>query len=272
MVAITKRCMLAVAILLAGCGGSGSDAGVSQSDRNGDPAGSTRYATSQPLVDNSGASAYKVLLMGNSHVAGLYSVLADLLALGQPGKSIDVQLSTSAGFLDERVNDGFSEQLLESEPWTHVILQGQKYSTTGTLTYPTDAAEYWIRGSKEQGATPIMFPEHPQRGNTWEGQTLWDLHSGIAVRENACVAPVGLVWDEVTFRAPSLELHLPDGNHASGTGVLLTALVFYPIITGQPVESLPDLSAFDIDPAAERVMKQAASAVLFNYSACNFEQ
>ena len=55
-------------------------------------------------------------------------------------------------------------------------------------------------------------------------------------------------------------------------GALLTALVFYPIITGQPVESLPDLSAFDIDPVAERIMKEAASAVLFNYSACNFEQ
>jgi hypothetical protein len=54
--------------------------------------------------------------------------------------------------------------------------------------------------------------------------------------------------------------------------VLLTALVFYPIITGQPVESLPDLSAFDIDPAAERIMKQAVTDVLFNYSPCNYEQ
>ena len=272
MVAMKKRCMLAVAILLAGCGGSGSDSGGSSPDDSGDPAGSTRYATSQPLVDNSGASAYKVLLMGNSHAAGLYSVLADLLALGQPGKSIEVQLSTSAGFLDERVNDGFSEQLLESEPWTHVILQGQKYSTTGTLTYPTDGAEYWIRGSKEQGATPIMFPEHPRQGNTWEAKTLWDLHAGIAVRENTCVAPVGLVWDEVRFRDPSLVLHHPDGNHASATGVLLTALVFYPIITGQSVESLPDLSAFDIDPEAERIMKESVSALLFTYSPCSYER
>lgn len=272
MVATKKRCMLAIAVLLAGCGGGGADSGVSSPDDSSDPTGSTRYATSQPLMDNSGASAYKVLLMGNSHAAGLYSVLAELLELGQPGKSIDVQLSTSAGFLDERVNDGFSEQFLESEPWTHVILQGQKYSTTGTLAYPTDAAEYWIRGSKEQGATPIMFPEHPRHGNTWEAKTLWDLHTGIAVRENTCVVPVGLVWDEVMFRAPSLVLHHPDGNHASPTGALLTALVFYPVITGQPVESLPDLSAFDIDPAAEKIMKQAASAVLFNYSACNFEQ
>jgi hypothetical protein len=116
-----------------------------------------------------------------------------------------------------------------------------------------------------------MFPEHPRQGNIWEGQTLWDLHTGIAARENTCVAPVGLVWDEVMFRDPSLVLHHPDGNHASGTGVLLTALVFYPIITGQPVESLPELSAFGIDAAAEQVMKESASALLFAYSPCAFE-
>ena len=266
-----QQCMLAAAILLAGCGGA-SEPGGSSTDPAGDPGASQRYTTSQPLVDNSGAGAYKVLLMGNSHAAGLYSVLRDLLELGQPGKSIDVQLSSSSGFLVDRVNDGFSEQDLEREPWTHVILQAQKYSTTGSLTYPTDAAQYWIRGSKEQGATPIMFPEHPRRGNIWEGKTLWDLHTGIAVRENTCVAPVGLVWDEVIFRDSSLVLHHPDGNHASATGALLTALVFYPIITGQSVESLPELAAFGIDAATEQLMKESVSTMLFIHSPCSFER
>ena len=93
----------------------------------------------------------------------------------------DGLLEASGGFLSDRVTDGVSYRDLEREPWTHVILQGQKYSTTGSYSYRTDAAEYWIRGSKKQGATPIMFPEHPRQGNTWEGQTLWDLHKGIAV-------------------------------------------------------------------------------------------
>jgi hypothetical protein len=270
MNAMKEQCMLAVAILLAGCG-SGSDSGdVSVVETDG-PDGPARYTTSQPLLDNSSASAYKVLLMGNSHAAGLNSVLPDLLALGQPGKPVEMRLSSSSGFLVDRVSDGSSEQDLEREPWTHVILQAQKYSTTGSLSYPTDAAEYWIRGSKEQGATPIMFPEHPRRGNTWEGRTLWELHTGIAMRENTCVAPVGPVWDEVIFRAPSLVLHQPDGNHASQTGALLTALVFYPIITGQPVESLPELSAFGIDAETEQVMKESVSAMLYIHPPCNFE-
>lgn len=265
--------MLLAAVSLASCGGGREpDSGPQSTGDTAGPGLLNRYVESYPLVDNSDASAYKVLLMGNSHASALAPVLAQLLTLGQPGKTTDLQLSSSPGFLDERVSDGVSAQLLESEQWTHVILQGQKYSTTGTLTYPTDAAEYWIRGSKEQGATPIMFPEHPRHGNTWEAKNLWDLHTGIAVRENTCVAPVGLVWDEVKFRDPSLVLHMIDGNHASRTGTLLTALVFYPIITGRPVESLPDLSAFDIDPAAEQIMKEAVSALLFTYSPCSYEQ
>jgi hypothetical protein len=272
MITRNRLFMLLAAVSLASCGGGEEPVSGSQSTGDtADPNLSNRYAESYPLVDNSDASAYKVLLMGNSHASGLYPVLADLLVLGQTDKPVDVQLSSGGGFLAERVNDGTSHRELESEPWTHVILQGQKYSTTGSYSYPTDAAEYWIRGSKQQGATPIMFPEHPREGNTWEGQTLWDLHKGIAIRENTCVAPVGLVWDEVGFRAPSIVLHQSDGNHASRTGLLLTALVFYPIITGQPVESLPELSSFDIDPATEQVMKEAVSSLLYTYAACEFE-
>ena len=272
MIVMKRLFLLVAAVTLSSCGGGSDQAtGSAPAGDTADPGVLSRYTASYPLVDNSDAAAYKVLLMGNSHASGLYPVLADLLALGQPDKRIDVQLSSRGGFLADRVNDGFSHHDLESEPWTHVILQGQKYSTTGSYSYPTDAAEYWIRGSKQQGATPIMFPEHPRKGNTWEGQTLWDLHKGIAVRENTCVAPVGLVWDEVSFRAPSLVLHQSDGNHASKTGSLLTALVFYPIITGQPVESLPELSTFGIGAATEQILKEAVSSLLYTSAPCEFE-
>jgi hypothetical protein len=264
------------AIILVGCGGRGGSHSVAPVTGTGGgssgPGGTITYTTSLPLADNSDAGAYNVLLMGNSHATGLYSTLQRLLILGQPGKSVVVQLSPDAGFLADRVNDGGSEQILESEPWTHVILQGQKYSSTGSATYPTTAAEYWVRGSKEMGATPIMFPEHPRARNNWEGRTLWDLHSGIADRENTCVAPVGLIWDEVIFRDPSLVLHQPDGNHAAEAGFLLTALVFYQIITGLSVESLPELSTFDIDPATEAIMKESVSSLLFLFPPCDYEQ
>lgn len=269
-----KLLMLTGAIFLVGCGGGSGGIPAPMTGGGSGPtgaAGMITYTTSMPLADNSDASAYKVLLVGNSHAASLMATLRQLLILGQPGKSIDVQLSPGTGFLADRVNDGVSEQKLESEQWTHVILQAQKYSSSNTLTYPTTAAEYWIRGSKELGATPIMFPEHPRKDNTWEGQTLWDLHKGIAARENTCVAPVGLVWDEVIFRDPSLVLHQFDGNHASPTGLLLSALVFYQIITGEPVQSLPELSRFNVDLTTEQIMKESVSSLLFVYPPCIYE-
>jgi hypothetical protein len=266
--------MSAVAVLLVGCGGSSGN----QSGGGGvvtvpavSPTDMSRYQTSHPLADNSNSSEYKVLLMGNSHAAGVRPFLKQLLVLGQTNKSITVQTAPGGSFLAERVNDGVSEQTLESEQWTHVILQAQKYSSTGANTYPTTAAEYWIRGSKLLGATPVMFPEHPRRNNDWEGQTLWDLHNGIAARENACVAPVGLVWDAVIFREPALTLHQADGNHVSDTGALLTALVFYQIITGEPVESLPALSNFGIDSTTEQVLKDSVSSLLFTHASCAYE-
>jgi len=267
-----KLLMIAGVVILVGCGGGGgSVSGEPVIVASGDPNDMSRYTTSYPLADNSTSSAYKVLLMGNSHASGLRPILERLLILGQPDKPVDVQLVSRYAFLAERVNDGVSEQKLESEQWTHVVLQAQKYSSTGANTYPTDAAEYWVRGSKELGATPIMFPEHPRRGNSWEGQTLWELHSGIAARENTCVAPVGLVWDEVLFRDPLLVLHQSDGNHASEMGALLTALVFYQIITGQAVESLPALAEFNIDAATEQIMKESVSSLLSVYTPCAFE-
>ncbi len=274
VIAMKKLFLLASALVVVGCGGGGGgggapDAGASEDPT--DPAGTIIDTPSQPLKDNSTAPAYKVLLMGNSHAAALRSTLEYFLVHGQPAKPADVQTAPGVAFLDERRNDGVSEQKLESAPWTHVILQAQKYSTTGASIYPTTAAEYWVRRSKELGATPIMFPEHPRQGNRLEGRTLWDLHTGIAARENACVAPVSLVWDEVIFTDPSLALYQPDGNHASKTGIVLTALVFYSIITGQPVETLPELSELGIDSATELLLKQAVSSLLFVHPPCAFE-
>ena len=225
--------ILGIVILLGGCGGGGG--GNETSLGNSQPAidSTTHYETSQPLADNTSTNSFNVLLMGNSHVRGIRSILETVISHGQPDKAINVQTTPGLRFLSDRVEDGVSEQTLDGELWTHVILQAQKYSSTGTMTYPTTAAEYWIRGAKELGATPVLFPEHPRRGNTWEGQTLYELHWGIAQNENACVAAVGLVWDEVLFRDPALVLHQADGNHASETGLFLSALVFYQIITGQ---------------------------------------
>ncbi len=73
--------------------------------------------------------------------------------------------------------------------------------------YPTDAAEEWIRRVKAQTARPILFPEWPRLGNYEEGQRIHNLHLSISSRESACVAPIGLAWEESLAFDPGLQLH-----------------------------------------------------------------
>jgi hypothetical protein len=265
-----KRIIFASLLLsLTGCGGGGSG-GSDSATRESSSSPSTpspiiSYEVSQPLVNNSGEQSLVVLLMGNSHARGVRSILQTLIGAGQPNKNVTVQNAPGGGFLAERVGDGVSEQSLESRVWTHVVLQAQKYSSSGSVDYPTTAAQHWIRGSKSLGATAILFPEHPRRGNTTEGQTVYNLHYGIAQNENACVAPVGPVWDEALLRAPNLVLHAEDGNHASVTGNFLTALVLYQIITGQLADAIPDITETGIDSGTQKLLRDTVTSVLFLY-------
>ena len=48
--------------------------------------------------------------------------------------------------------------------WSFVVLQAQKYSTSGQFFYPTDGAEALLRIARTQRAVPILFPEWPLRG------------------------------------------------------------------------------------------------------------
>ena len=93
--------------------------------------------------------------------------------------------------LDERLEDKVSRPLLEGGQWTHVILQAQKYSTSGLYTYSTAGAKSWIALAKARGITPVLYPEHPQAGDLSEGMRVFRLHQQIASEQAACVAPIG---------------------------------------------------------------------------------
>ena len=96
--------------------------------------------------------------------------------------------------------------LLRSQNWSFVILQAQKYSTSGQFAYSTEEAKELIRMSRAQHAVPVMFPEWPRR-NVDETQRIYDLHVSIAQAEPACVAPIGQAWDLALARDPTLTLH-----------------------------------------------------------------
>jgi hypothetical protein len=160
-------------------------------------------------------------------------------------------------FLDERLNHAPSMALLRSRPWSAVVLQAQKYSTSGQFGYSTFEAEELVRVSRSVGAVPVLFPEWPRRGVS-ETDRIHDLHESIAAVAPACVAPIGHAWDLAAQRHPFLILHAGDGNHSSPQGAYLAALVLYATLTGASPRQLPDL-ATGIDTGVQQQLRQVAA-------------
>ena len=215
-------------------------------------------------------ASYNLLFMGNSHSSShnLPELVAKLLKAGVPGASVNTTLASGYHFLDERLKHQASTKLFNEGNWSHVILQAQKYSTTGRYFYPTDAAEEWIRRTKAKNAQAVMFPEWPRRGNKEEGQRIHQLHQSIAKAEPACVAPIGLAWENAMQRNPRLKLHASDGNHAAYDGAFLTALVLYGTISQQDPAALPVISGLKLNPDTQAFLKQIAAETLKQHPAC----
>jgi hypothetical protein len=238
------------ALLLAACGGGG---------------GGDQAPNNPPSGPPSATADITLLFMGNSHtsVNNLSGMVAEMVRAARPGKTVASVEAPGWMFLEERLNHAPSVDLLRSQDWSFLVLQAQKYSSSGQFVYSTAEAEAFIRMGREQHAVPIMFPEWPRRGVD-ETQRIYDLHVSIAQRETACVAPIGQAWDLSLARFPSLELHAPDGNHSNPAGAFLAALILFATITGNSPMDVPPLAAqFAVDNGTQAQLREiAAEAVL----------
>jgi len=200
-----------------------------------------------------------VLMMGNSHTSynELPRQLDALLRAGLAGRSVATAEAPGWMFLDQRLADAPSMQLMDSRRWSVVVLQAQKYSSSGQFSYSTREAEELIRKARRAGALPVLFPEWPRRGIA-ETQRIYALHVGIARAEPACVAPIGQAWDLAAQRLPNLALHAADGNHALTAGSYLAALMLYATVTGASPLNLPDVDN-GVEPAVQAQLRQVAA-------------
>lgn len=221
-------------------------------------------------LENTPAADIEVLFIGNSHSAafGLPQMVAQLVELGTD-KSANGFREAGSKFLADRSFNGDTRLAIMSRPWTHVVLQAQKYSTSGQNSYPTEAAQQWIRIVKQQTAIPVLFPEHPRANNLNEGRRVHDLHVSIASLEPACVSPVGLAWDIAIAEYPELILHATDGNHANLKGAFLTAAVFYQVITDELAQDIPASNEINIAEAEQTILKQIATRAVLVNPPCN---
>jgi hypothetical protein len=227
-------------------------------------------AQNRPLISNNLASNYKVLLFGNSHMNSnnLPALLITLLQTGKPGQQASVIVAPGWNFLDTRYKQEESMNLLNNENWSHLVLQGQKYSVSESVSYPTTAARYLVELSKSQQITPILFAEHALRGNFREGEYIYEIMQKIQQQNHACLAPIPHAWRLALTNHPELILHENDGNHASLQGAFLTALVLYEVITASPADQLPFIPGIALPAITQQLLRQQASNSLQQYPAC----
>jgi hypothetical protein len=238
-----RNALVVLALLLAACGGSGD------SQRGG--------ATSGPPAASADIT---LLFMGNSHTSSndLTRMVADMVRAGRPGRTVASVEAPGWMFLEERLHDQPSITLLQSQNWSFVILQAQKYSTSGQVVYSTEEAKELVRMSRTQHAVPIMFPEWPRAGVD-ETQRIFDLHVSIAQAAPACVAPIPQAWDLALAREPSLTLHASDGNHSAPAGAFLAALVLYATITGLSPLDVPPLPQYPVSTSIQATLRGIAA-------------
>ena len=84
-------------------------------------------------VADAAPEEFQVLLIGNSHSSknDLPDLVAKLIEIWHPDASVYVDAAPRWVFIAERIDDKVTQKTLESRQWTHVILQAQKYSSSG---------------------------------------------------------------------------------------------------------------------------------------------
>lgn len=257
-----------VAISTLGCGGSSND--DKNNSPNIQPQSNIVISDNLPIPNNTLVNSYKVLLVGNSHVSAnnLPYLIQVLIKYSKPNSQVLVELAGGAMFLDEKIDDGITLEKINSDAWSHIIFQAQKYSQSGTKVYSTKATEKWLSISKNINATPILFPEHPQRGNPAEAEYVHKIHLGIVNKQKSCIAPIGLGWNQLLAEFPDIELYASDGNHAGYIGSVFTALIFYQVITGELADSLPTIEELLIPEEVQEQLGRVASQILDQHQAC----
>jgi hypothetical protein len=222
------------------------------------------------LIPNTTQEAeYKILIIGNSHGKDIESLLNMLFEYDNVTKNVTIE-SLSGTFLDTIVNHESIVEIVQKGEWTHVILQGQKYSQSQSTLYSTDATITLIMRAKAIGAMPILFPEHPPLKRPYEAEYVQAIHESIATEQSSCVAPVGLTWNQVLSISPDLDVHEPDKNHATPQGALLSSMVLYEVISSEPADLLPFIKALPADSATQALFGQVTSQTINANSPCDF--
>ncbi|TMN91795.1 hypothetical protein CWB72_05995 [Pseudoalteromonas phenolica] len=252
--------------LLTGCGGNGVKDNNQEQNNDERPLSYQSFQSEIPINQN--LEEYKIALIGNSHSYGVSSILKEVVGHYSSNALVELKVLAS-GFTDDLINNKALIDELESGQWSHLVIQGQKYSQSGNYVYPTSATEQFIAMAKSLKIMPILFPEHPQQGDPLEGERVYELHKSIAQNQPSCVAPIGLVWNKAIAQLGSQYFYSPDGNHAAAYGFMSTSLTLAQIITGEIVDSDEQQIINSVPSDVQAELARIVSQTLAENDPCN---
>ncbi|HLW30271.1 MAG TPA: DUF4886 domain-containing protein [Brumimicrobium sp.] len=147
-------------------------------------------------------------------------------------------------------------QMIKSEPWDFVILQGMSYEPLQTehiLTEKTiksgstiiDSIRNYLPNAKIMlfmtwGYKEGIYIEYEHKfiDYTEMQERLQKQYNRFGNIYQVAVAPIGKVWEETRKKYPNFELYSEDDYHQNELGSFLIASTFYSMIYDKPIQDL----------------------------------
>jgi hypothetical protein len=207
----------------------------------------------------------RILFVGDSlvFVNDLPRMLHRMAADDPGGPQIyTAQFGAGGGLLLQFAQDPRLRRLIDSEHWSHVVLQ-ENSNVAGVEDRWRQYAEPAIAEidgwARAQGAAPILFATWAYTHGYVPGDTFDAMQGRIDGEELSVGIPVvrvGDVWGAAMKMTPHPRLHLPDMVHPTAAGTYLAAAVFYRAVTGRP--SAPSTYTAGLPTAQARMLRSLA--------------
>lgn len=245
-----------VTAMMVGCGESSKSSSQGTRSKGTASAKSDHAGKAETSISNraeSPASAnLSILFLGNSHTRPIPALLEKIYGDRQPETKVYFRMASGFGFLDQQAKSQKIRNEITEHKWDFVVLQAQKYSTTGKYDYSIDGAVQLAKLASDNGSQVIMYPEFPRRGED-EYRRIRTKHEQIAEKTEVVIAPIGEAWKKAGDRMGLDLLYNSDGNHASGKGSILVASVFFALTAKSDDGSVPNEDNEFLDIARQAV-------------------
>jgi hypothetical protein len=209
----------------------------------------------------------RVLFLGNSYTFS--NDMPDMLAAmaARDGELSGIEtgwFAVGSANLALLWESDISHNRIRHEGWDIVVLQeGSNRSWRDPAAFD-HYAPLFRDEIADAGAQPLLFMTWHHLDKDWMFDANMDLYRQVSQDHGMPVAPVGLAWKALLDADGSISLHMADGTHPNRLGSLLTACVFFKVLTDSdrhcPAPADPEVAPANwaqIEQAATRAVRES---------------